>query len=259
MRADSFFAGKFGSRTRAKDALMKGLVLRGGSPLSPSDSVTADDAFTFLKEDAGFVSRGGYKLARGLDGFGACVEGCVFADLGASTGGFTEVLLARGAKHVYAVDVGEAQLAPKLAVDARVTVMDHTNARFLTREHFPQQPDGVVSDLSFISLRLVLPAVAALLDSGGRAFVLFKPQFECEGRGLGKGGILPVRFHRDLLAAFYRFCLPLALAPRDIVPAPVVRRKNVEYVVYLEKDGDPVGEDAFLKAAQSALEQQKVL
>ena len=251
MRADSFFAEKFGSRTRAKDALKRGLVLRNGRALAPSDEVDEGDRFVFLEEGAAHVSRGGVKLERGLDVFGESVSGGVFADLGASTGGFTEVLLERGAKHVFAVDVGKAQLAPSLVSDDRVTVMDETNARYLTKESFPQQLDGIVSDLSFISLKLVLPAVSEILASGKRAFVLFKPQFECGGKGLGKGGILPVRYHGALLAEFYWFCSSLSLAPRAIVNAPVVPRKNVEYVVFLQKDGAAVSADAFLKMAET--------
>ena len=251
MRADSFFAEKFGSRTRAKDALLRGLVLRAGKPLSPSDDVREGEDFTFLDAGELHVSRGANKLARGLDAFGACVEGEVFADLGASTGGFTEVLLSRGARCVYAVDVGKAQLAPSLAEDARVVVMDETNARYLTPEKFPEPLDGVVSDLSFISLKHILPAVSCLLREGGRAFVLFKPQFECGGRGLGKGGILPVKYHRALLADFYAFCLTQRLAPCAVVPAPILPRKNIEYVVHLVKDGQPVPPEHFLRVTQA--------
>ena len=136
MRADLFFAETYGSRTRAKDVLKEGRILRNGKPLSPSDEVQPTDTFYFLEEGVPYVSRGGYKLERGLDVFGESVEGMTFADLGASTGGFTEVLLRRKARHVYAVDVGKAQLAPSLAADTRVTVMDVTNARYLTADMF---------------------------------------------------------------------------------------------------------------------------
>lgn len=251
MRADLFFAEKFGSRTRAKDALRRGLVLRGGKPLSPSDEVHENDKFDFVSGDARYVSRGGYKLERGLDAFGECVDGKIFADLGASTGGFTEVLLARGAARVYAVDVGEAQLAPALAADPRVVVMDKTNARYLTAQSFPDRLDGFVSDLSFISLRLILPMISSVLSAGGKAYVLFKPQFECGGTGLGKGGILPVKYHRELLSGFYANALSLHLAPRAVVCAPVVPRKNVEYVIFLEKDGIPVAPASFLDEAEN--------
>lgn len=249
MRADSFFAEKYGSRTRAKEALLKGLVLRAGKPLSPSDDVKEGDEVQFLEAAETYVSRGGFKLARGLDTFGESVEDCVFADLGASTGGFCDVLLRRGIKRVYAVDVGESQLDMRIADDRRVTVMDGVNARYLKKEDFPEQLDGVVSDLSFISLKLVLPAVAQLLSEGGRAFVLFKPQFECGGAGLGKSGILPVKYHKPLLADFYAFCCGLGLAPQGVVNAPLHERKNIEYVVFLKKGAHPASINEFLACA----------
>ena len=200
MRADLFFAEKYGSRTRAKDVLKEGRILRNGKPLSPSDEVQPTDTFCFLEEGIQYVSRGGYKLVRGLDVFGESVDGMVFADLGASTGGFTEVLLRRKARHVYAVDVGKAQLAPSLAADTRVTVMDETNARYLTADMFEEPLDGVVSDLSFISLRLVLPAVAAILPAQGKALSCSSRNLNAAERGSAK-------------AAFFRpvvigICLP---------------------------------------------------
>lgn len=248
MRADVFFADKYGSRTRAKDVLKNGRILRGGKALSPSDEVRDGDVFTFVSDESLLVSRGGYKLERALCAFSQSVEGGVFIDLGASTGGFTEVLLSHGARRVYAVDVGKGQLAPSLAEDARVTVMDETNARFLTRDQFSDIIDGVVSDLSFISLSLILPVISDLLKEGGRAFLLFKPQFECGGVGLSKG-ILPVRYHKALLSGFYDGCLSHSLAPQAIVNAPIHAHKNVEYVVFLVKDGTPVTREEFLRRA----------
>ncbi len=253
MRADKFFAEKFGSRTKARHALESGLVLRKGAALSPSDEVNEGETFEFREEER-FVSEGGYKLERGLETFSASVEGLVFADLGASTGGFCDCLLRRGAKRVYCVDVGKGLLDPRLAGDKRVTVMDGVNARYLTPDDFPEPLGGVVSDLSFISLRLILPAVRGLLQAGGRAFVLFKPQFECGGRGLGKSGILPRRLHGELLASFYDFSSALSLAPVGIVPAPLRPKKNVEYVVALEKDGTPLPRGEFLSRAEKNFE-----
>ena len=239
MRADKFFADQFGSRTKSKEALEKGLVLRNGKPLSPKDTVTDADTYVFLTSQEEFVSAGGKKLARGLETFDVPVKDAVFADLGASTGGFTDCLLQYGAKRVYCVDVGENQLAAKIVNDERVVVMDHTNARYLSKEDFPE-PVNIVSDLSFISLKLVLPAVCQILSDDGHAVVLFKPQFECGGTGLGKSGILPVRFHGELLADFYDFCTALELAPQNLVPAPIREKKNIEYVVHLIKGGQPI-------------------
>lgn len=245
MRADKFFASKFGSRTKAKAALEKGFVLRAGKPVSPTDSVTESDDFVFMLSES-YVSGGGRKLERGLDVFGESVEGIVFADLGASTGGFTECLLKRGAKRVYCVDVGESQLDPKISGDERVVVMDKTNARFLTSEDFPEQIGGVVADLSFISLKLVLQAVVKILPEEGNAFVLFKPQFECGRNGLGKSGILPRKFHKELLRDFYGFCVSQGLAPQNAVNAPLRERKNVEYVLHLKKCLESISEWEFI-------------
>lgn len=245
MRADKFFAEKYGSRTRAAQALGRGEVLCNGKPISPDTEVREGDAFFFLEKEEVFASNGGYKLARGLDFFGADVSGKVFADLGASTGGFTDCLLRRGAKHVFCVDVGESLLAPFLRADGRVTVMDHTNARYLSPADFPVTLDGVVSDLSFISLRLVLPAICGLLPEEGEAFVLFKPQFEC-GKGVtGKSGICPPRLHPALLEEFYEFCLSLGLSPQKIVNAPIRKKKNIEYVVDLKRKGPPIAKKDF--------------
>lgn len=240
MRADKFFAVRFGSRNKAANALKAGLVLRGGKPLAPDDEVSGEETFSFLYKEERFVSEGGYKLARGLDVFDERVDGCVFADLGASTGGFTDCLLRRGVSKVFCVDVGESQLAPSLLADERVYVMDKTNARYLRPEDFPCPLDGVVSDLSFISLRLVLPAIKGLLPEGGRAFVLFKPQFECGRNALGKSGICPPALHNELLSGFYDFCLSLSLAPIGLTTAPIRPKKNIEYIFHLKKGAKPV-------------------
>lgn len=248
MRADKFFAEKFGSRTKAQQALARGLVLCDGKPASPKDDLSGTENFVFLARDE-FVSLGGEKLERGLSCFHVSVNGAVCADLGTSTGGFCDCLLRRGAKKIYCVDVGSSQIDPALAADPRVVVMDETNARYLTREDFADCLDVVTADLSFISLRLVLPAISELLREGGRAFLLFKPQFECGGKGLGKSGILPVSLHPKLLKDFYRFSLGLGFSVRDIVNAPVRPKKNIEYVLFLQKGENSVSEVEFLSRA----------
>lgn len=246
MRADKFFAERYGSRTKAAEALKRGLILCGGKPLSPDDEANGDTLFEIIEPEVRFVSNGGYKLERGLEVFPVCVRGKIFADLGASTGGFTDCLLQHGAKKVYCVDVGESQLAPALAADPRVTVMDNVNARFLKRTDFPEPPEGIVSDLSFISQRLVLPAVSELLEDGAPVLTLFKPQFECGRAALGKSGICPPRLHGALLSSFYEFALSLLLSPVGIVPAPIREKKNIEYMVLLIKGGTPLGRQEFL-------------
>lgn len=246
MRADKYFSERYGSRSKAKLALLRGEVLRDGKKIAPDDEITSEEGIFFLPA-APFVSQGGEKLERGLSVFQESVEGCVIADLGASTGGFSDCVLRRGAKKVYCVDVGEKQLDQKIEQDERVVVMDRTNARYLTPSDFPEALDVVIADVSFISLRLILPAVSSLLSKGKRAFVLFKPQFECEGRGLSSGGILPRRLHGDLLNSFYNFCLSLSLSPQGIAVAPIREKKNVEYIVFLKKEGTPISLNEFMR------------
>lgn len=249
MRADKFFAEKFGSRTKAHDALEKGLVLLNGRPVAPKDEIAEGGDFTFSEDKETYVSRGGFKLARGLDTFKIDVKDRVFADFGASTGGFTDCLLQRGARRVYCVDVGKSQLDGTLAASPRVVVMDETNARYLSASDFPEPIDGVVADLSFISLRLILPAVCGVLRCGGEAYLLFKPQFESEGKWLGKSGIVPTIRHEALLRRFYADCVACGLMPFAVVNAPVRPKKNVEYVVALRRGGNALSEAAFLASA----------
>lgn len=256
MRADKFFADKFRSRTKAAEALKKGLVLKNGKPIAPDDEIAEGDDYEILSPKQTFVSNGGYKLARGLEAFRESVKDCVFADLGASTGGFCDCLLQNGAKRVYCVDVGERQLDERLASDRRVRIKDRTNARYLTKEEFPEPLDGATSDLSFISIRLILPSLALILPDGGRAFVLFKPQFECDGKGIGKRGIVPRAGHKPLLAGFYDSAVQNGLSPENIVNAPVREKKNIEYVVLLRKNGVPIAKDEFLRRAAVLYEER---
>ncbi len=178
------------SREKAKRAVMAGQVrVNGQVARKPSDAVRKSDQLE-LAQGEKFVSRGGYKLEHGLDFFGLSVAGLTAIDLGASTGGFTDCLLQRGAAKVYAVDVGQGQLAWKLRQDPRVVVMEKTNARELTPAHFPPPfapADLVVVDCSFISLRKILPPAIALLRPSGRLVALIKPQFEAGKAEADKG------------------------------------------------------------------------
>jgi 23S rRNA (cytidine1920-2'-O)/16S rRNA (cytidine1409-2'-O)-methyltransferase len=185
------------SRERAQALIAAGLVEVDGLRARRADQrVGATSAVRLLGRDHPWASRGGLKLAPALDAFGIDCTGRVCLDAGASTGGFTDVLLSRGATRIYAVDVGRGQLDSRLATDARVHVMDRTNLRSLTSLPGPP-PDLVTLDLSFISLRLVMPAVARLIAPDGADLVaLFKPQFELGREAIGKGGIV-----RDAQAA----------------------------------------------------------
>ena len=193
LRADQLLLarGLAESRARAQALILAGKVLSGTRRVEKSGQLLADDAPLALRgEDHPWVSRGGVKLAHALDHFGLSPSGRIGLDIGASTGGFTEVLLARGATRVHAVDVGHGQLAWKLRQDARVVVHERTNARHLDARLIPEAVGCVVADASFIGLETVLPAPLALAAPGAFAVALIKPQFEAGREGIGKGGIV---------------------------------------------------------------------
>jgi 23S rRNA (cytidine1920-2'-O)/16S rRNA (cytidine1409-2'-O)-methyltransferase len=179
------------SRTRAQALILAGNVFVGDRRVAKAGDLIAEEAVLTVKgRDHPWVSRGGVKLAHGLEHFGFDVTGAIGLDVGSSTGGFTDVLLTRGARKVYAVDVGTNQLAWKLRSDARVIVHEQTNARALTREIVPDPVDIVVCDASFIALAKVLDAALDLARPGAALVALVKPQFEA-GRGeVGKGGVV---------------------------------------------------------------------
>jgi len=179
------------SRTKAQALIMSGKVFLGEARLDkPGTKVASDAGITVRGREHPWVSRGGIKLAHGLDHFGISAEGCVCLDVGASTGGFTDVLLQAGAARVYAVDVGHGQFDWKLRGDDRVVVMERTNARHLTPADVPDPIDLIVCDASFIGLETVLPAAMALAAPAAHLIALIKPQFEV-GRGrVGRGGVV---------------------------------------------------------------------
>jgi 23S rRNA (cytidine1920-2'-O)/16S rRNA (cytidine1409-2'-O)-methyltransferase len=179
------------SRERARRLVMAGQVLVDDRPVTKPGAEVAVDAVVRLRaEESPYVSRGGDKLAGALDAFGLDVRDAVALDVGASTGGFTDCLLQRGARRVVAVDVGYGQLAWRLRQDARVIVMERTNARRLEPGMLPERPALAVVDVSFISLAKVLPAVAGVVTSGGTIVALVKPQFEVGRSRVGKGGVV---------------------------------------------------------------------
>ena len=236
MRADKFFAEKFGSRTKSAEAIEKGLVLVNGKTIKSKDEIKETDEITFVQAEESFVSNGGYKLSRGLKHFDYSCQGKVFVDIGASTGGFTDCLLQNGAKRVYAVDVGESLLHESLLRDSRVCIMENTNARYLTGECFLERIDGVVTDVSFISLRLIFPAIHEILSELGDAFVLVKPQFECENKHIGKSGIVHNAAHAGIVKKVLSSAIENGLYPFGIVNAPIRKGKNIEYVLHLRTD-----------------------
>ena len=180
--------GLVDSRSRAQALVMAGLVFSGERRLDKAGQQVADDtAIEVRGQDHPWVSRGGLKLAHALSEFAIDVSGAVGLDVGASTGGFTDVLLAHGAAKVYAVDVGHGQLAWKLRSDPRVVVLEKTNARHLTADQVPEPVDIVVCDASFISLRTIMPAVLPHVREGGFVVAMVKPQFEAGRENVKKG------------------------------------------------------------------------
>jgi 23S rRNA (cytidine1920-2'-O)/16S rRNA (cytidine1409-2'-O)-methyltransferase len=192
-RADQLLVeqGLAESRTKAQALILAGLVSCGTRRVEkPGEQLTADAALALKERDHPWVSRGGVKLAFALDHFRIAVEGTTALDIGASTGGFTEVLLDRGARRVYAVDVGHGQLAWKLRQDPRVVVHERLNARYLTRTDIPEPVDLITCDASFIGLATVLPASLILAAEKARLVALVKPQFEAGPSRVGKGGVV---------------------------------------------------------------------
>lgn len=184
--------GEFASRSRARDAIARGAVRVDGEVATKAGQPVMEDAVVQIDDPARrYVSRAALKLIAALDHFGLDPGGSLALDIGASTGGFTQVLLERGAQHVIALDVGHGQLDPKLAGAPRVTLLEGLNARDLTAAHLGgRRPDFLVSDVSFISLRLALPPALDLAEPGARGVFLVKPQFEAGREAIGKGGLL---------------------------------------------------------------------
>jgi 23S rRNA (cytidine1920-2'-O)/16S rRNA (cytidine1409-2'-O)-methyltransferase len=182
--------GRFDSRARARAAIEAGLVRVSGQPVKKPSEMVAADAVIEAEAPHPWVSRAGLKLVAGLDAFGVDPSGALCLDVGSSTGGFTQVLLARGAAKVYAVDVGREQLHASLREDPRVVSMEGQDARALKAEMFDAPPTIVVCDASFISLRLILPAVLPLAAESATLIALIKPQFEAGRENVGKGGVV---------------------------------------------------------------------
>lgn len=225
------------SRERAQRLIMAGLVFVGSARVDkPGTRVARDVALEVRGEEHPYVSRGGVKLAALLDVLALDVRDVVALDVGASTGGFTDCLLQRGARRVYAVDVGYGQLAWKLREDPRVVSLERTNVRQLERERIPEALDLATIDASFISLRLVLPAVQRLLEPGRTILALVKPQFEV-GRGkVGKGGVVrDPALHDAVLDEIEAFARAAGLVVRARHPSPILGRAgNREFFLALE-------------------------
>ncbi len=228
----------------AREVILSGKVLVDGFPLKkPASLVYRDCSIKVTGKRQEWVSRGAWKLMRALDSFGISVEGKTCVDIGASTGGFTDVLLQKGSKKVYAVDVGYGQLAWKLRNDPRVIVMERTNARDLKPASF-EGVSIVTVDVSFISLRHILPVVDAVLAKGGICVTLVKPQFEAGREKVGKKGVVRHRaVHEEVLRSLCAFLLDatsLSVAGIDVSPL-LGPEGNREFLMHLVKEEGPAG------------------
>ena len=231
--------GYFESREKAKAAIMAGRILvdnnkvdKAGAQVQPTVQIT------ITGKDLPYVSRGGYKLEKAVQVFDLPLENAVMADIGASTGGFTDCALQNGAAKVYAVDVGYGQLAWSLRTDERVVVLEKTNARYLTEEEIPEHLDIITIDASFISLTLLLPALFPLLKSGGQLLALIKPQFEAGREKVGKKGVVrDSAVHEEVIHKVVDCAQSLGFAVLGLDFSPIKGPEgNIEYLLWLGKE-----------------------
>lgn len=226
------------SREKAKRMIMAGLV-KVNNHLSdkPGHLISLFSDVSLENPSLPYVSRGGLKLEAALDRFSVEVKGKTLMDVGASTGGFTDCLLQRGAEKVIAVDVGYGQLHWKIRQDPRVTVMEKTNVRYLSPEQVQGPIHGAVVDVSFISLRLVIPPVSHLLLNDAFIIALIKPQFEVEKGQVGKGGVVrDPSLHKEVLANLSRFFEEEGWQVKGCIPSPILGPKgNQEYLIHLKR------------------------
>jgi 23S rRNA (cytidine1920-2'-O)/16S rRNA (cytidine1409-2'-O)-methyltransferase len=250
--------GLVASRAEAQVAVQQGKVMLAGRPASKASTlVDPADALELAGPPRRFVSRGGDKLDAALDRFGVDPSGRSCLDAGASTGGFTDCLLRRGAERVVALDVGYGQLAWSLRTDDRVTVLERTNVRELTAAHLPYAPDLVVADLSFISLRLAVPPLAAVADAGANLVLLVKPQFEAGPADVGRGGVVrDADVWRRAVEDVAGACADAGAATLDVMASPLRGPAgNVEFLLHARLGAAPraLDTEAAIAEAETAV------
>ena len=251
------------SRQKAQATIMSGLVFVNGQRSDKPGAPVAEDAAVEIRGSTlRYVSRGGLKLEKAMEIWPIDLKGKVCMDVGASTGGFTDCMLQNGAARVYAIDVGYGQLAWSLRGDGRVVCLERTNARYLSHEQVPEEPDFSSVDVSFISLKLILPAIAGVLKGGGEAVCLVKPQFEAGREKVGKKGVVrDPAVHREVLERFLEHARESGFSVLDLSFSPVRGPEgNIEYLGWLEKG--PWAEKAFdlralVEASHDALERKE--
>ena len=242
------------TRQKAQATIMSGLVYVNGQKVDKPGTAVLNDAPIEVRGNAlKYVSRGGLKLEKAMATFPIDLKGNICADIGASTGGFTDCMLQNGAAKVYAVDVGYGQLAWKLRSDERVVCMERTNARYLTHEQIPDELDFASVDVSFISLKLILPALCGLLKEGGHVSCLVKPQFEAGREKVGKKGVVrDPAVHLEVLENFLIHAKESGFTVLGMTFSPIRGPEgNIEYLGFLEK-GDWVEKEFDLKALVEA-------
>lgn len=245
------------SREKAQALVMAGRVRVDGAPATKPGTRVRESSAVLVAPGPAHVGRGATKLAGALDAFALDPEGRVAVDVGASTGGFTETLLDRGARRVYAVDVGRGQIHEKLRADPRVIVRERTNARALSARDVPEPCGLAVMDVSFISVRKILPALRGILDPGADAVILVKPQFEVGRREVGRGGIVrDPRLHQAAVREVATAAQALGYAVRGACPSPLPGVEgNREFFLHLVAGGKPASApelEAFLAQAVPA-------
>lgn len=247
------------SRQKAQAIIMSGVVFVNGQRADKPGMAIANDASIEVRGHVmPYVSRGGWKLEKAMKTFPITLEGKVCADIGASTGGFTDCMLQNGAKKVYAVDVGYGQLDWRLRNDPRVVCMERTNARYLTREQIPDELEFASIDVSFISLSLIFPALYQLLSKHGEIACLIKPQFEAGREKVGKKGVVRDKaVHQEVLEHFLEHARVNNFTVLGITYSPIRGPEgNIEYLGYLKKDA---GEDAEVNLADIVEQSHSVL
>ena len=253
--------GLLDSRQKAQATIMSGIVFVNGQRVDKVGTAVANDALIEIRgATLPYVSRGGLKLEKAMQTFPLTLTGKICADIGASTGGFTDCMLQNGAKKVYAVDVGYGQLDWKLRNDARVVCMERTNARYLTHEEIPEELDFASVDVSFISLKLIFPALYGLLREGGEIACLIKPQFEAGREKVGKKGVVrDPAVHLEVLEHFLIHAKENHFTVLGITYSPIRGPEgNIEYLGFLRKSEEPdaaVDLLAIVEASHTALKE----
>jgi len=254
-----FELGLTDSRERAKTTIMSGQIFVNGQRADkPGMTVAADAQVELRGETMPFVSRGGYKLDKALKVFPIIADGKICIDCGASTGGFTDVLLQHGAKKVYSVDVGYGQLAWKLRNDERVINLERTNLRYVSSEQVPDEIELAVMDVSFISVKLVLPAVKALMTEGADYVCLIKPQFEAGREKVGKKGVVrDAAVHKEVVSGVIDFARSIGFSVMGLDYSPIKGPEgNIEFICHLKNgsyDAPEIDIDAVIHASHEAL------